>query len=112
MRWPKWGRGSEGCDGDHYGFAPCREGVAEGPDEEGRVDLEAVAGLGLDPVGAAQDGRAQEVAVDVAGAAEQVVLEQVVLHVGQGVGHVRLAGQERGLPEHGAVAAHADLTFN
>ena len=47
---------SQRCDADHWIFASRGQRVAQGPGEEGGLDLEAVAGLGLDAVGAAQDG--------------------------------------------------------
>ena len=40
-----------------------------------------------------------------------LVLEVVVLEVGEGVAHVRLAGEEGFLPQHGAVTPDAADAF-
>ena len=83
------------------------EAIAQRQRERRGRDLEDVAFLGLDAVGEGQGRGAEEVDVDVAGAAEQGIFEMVVLEVGEAVRHVRLAGEERLLPQDLAVAQDA-----
>ena len=63
-------------------------------------DLEYVALLGLHPVAEGKRSGAEEMDVNVARAAEQAVLEMMRLEIGDRMGHVLLAGQERLLPDH------------
>ncbi len=83
------------------------EGVGERQAEGLGLDLEDVAGLGADAVGEGEGGGAEHVDVQIAGLAEERVLEVVVLEVGDGVAHVGLAGEEGLFPDRLAVAADA-----
>ena len=65
----------------------------------------------LDPVGEGQRGGTEVMHVDVARTEELRVLEMVVLEVLQAVAHVVLAGKERLLPEHFAVAQDPALAL-
>src|SRR5690242_3642828 len=82
-------------------------GVAEGRAELRGGDFEDIPGLGLDAGNEAQRGGAKVVDVEVAGTPEVGVFEMVMLDIGDGVAHVRLAGQERRGPELLAVADDA-----
>src|SRR4051812_22729424 len=83
------------------------QSVAQRPPELGYLDLEHVAGLGLEPVRKAERRCAEEMGVHVARTAEQRVLEVVALQVLDTVRHVALARQERLLPRRRAAPTDA-----
>ena len=87
-----------------------RQRVAQRQHERIGADVEHVARLGSNLIGEGQSGSAEEMHMYVARAAEQTVLEVVVLEVGDGVGHVGFAGQKGLLPQQALVpidSAHA-----
>ena len=62
-------------DGDQVIISSGGQSVTQWPTEVWGFDLKAVTGLWLNSVGAAKDWGAQEMAMDIAGFAEQIVLE-------------------------------------
>src|SRR5690242_3905211 len=77
----------------------CFQSIAQRQDEGPRLDVENVPVLRPNAVGEGERCGSEEVHVNVARPAEQVVLEVVILQVAQTVRHVRLARQEWLFPE-------------
>ena len=72
-------------------------------------DLELIAVAGLEASAEADAIGPEEVNVDIAGAAEEVILEMVLLQVGDRVTHMRLAGLKRAAPNDRAGAPNSNL---
>src|SRR5215217_2746425 len=85
------------------------QGITQRPAKQWHVDLEQVAIARLKAGAEADAIRAKEVNVDIAGSAEEFVLEVVLLQVGDRVAHIRLASLERAAPNDRSVAPNANL---
>ena len=82
--------------------------IAQGAAESVEPHRHDVAVAQRDAVAVAEAVGAEEMDVDVAGSAVPLVLEVVVLDVGQAVAHGLLAGGDRRGPDRGAVAFDGD----
>jgi len=70
------------------------EGIAEGAAEAGESDFHDVAICEFNAVAKAEGVRAEEMDVDIAGPTMGRILEVVMFQIGDGVGHIFLAGGE------------------
>ena len=94
-----------------YGRPGNQQRIHECRAERRQIHLEDVAGLRLDAVDEAHRRGAEEMQVHVAGHAVLRILEVVILEIRERVAHVRLAREERLLPDHRAIAADAARAF-
>ena len=80
---------------------------------EGRGgDFEHIAFLRCDAIAERQRRRAEEMDMDVAGTAEQVIFEMMMFQIGEAVRHIAFARQERLFPDRDAIAQDAAGTLD
>src|SRR5690606_19312947 len=81
-------------DTDGFTFRARRQGVAQRPAEEGRRDFEHVAHGRLDAIRTAQRAGPVEIDMHVSRPAKSDIFEMMMLQIGDGVAHIRLAREE------------------